>query len=91
MPILSGDPYFSPLVAEDLSELPPAYVVACEYDTLRDENLQYVERLREAGVKTHLNFVKGGWHGIALKFPNAKLKRGDEISQEMAEFILDNV
>ena len=58
-----ADPLNFPLMAEDLSNLPPAYVQASEYDTLRDDALLYAGRLEESGNKVVLDYQKHGWHG----------------------------
>ncbi len=51
-----------PLQEPDLTGLPPAYVVTCEFDILRDEGELYAHRLMEAGVSTTLRRVPGGAH-----------------------------
>lgn len=36
------DPYVAPLMADDLSGLPEAYMLSCQNDVLRDENHLYL-------------------------------------------------
>ncbi len=54
----------SPLRARDHSGLPPAYVVTCGFDPLRDEGRAYAERLRAAGVAVTYECFAGMVHGF---------------------------
>jgi acetyl esterase len=48
------NPKASPLLSHDFAGLPPAYVMLAGFDPLHDEGMQYVEKLRAAGVKVEL-------------------------------------
>jgi acetyl esterase len=51
------DPRASPLLADDLSRLAPAFMMTAGFDPLRDEGRAYAERLRAAGNEvTHRNY-----------------------------------
>lgn len=45
-----SNPYVSPLLAEDLSGLPPATIITAQIDPLRSDGEEYAARLQEAGV-----------------------------------------
>jgi acetyl esterase len=65
-PADAADPLASPLLAGDLSRLPPAFVVVAGFDPLRDEGRAYAEKLRAAGVATELVCMEGQMHGFLL-------------------------
>ncbi|MBX8494140.1 alpha/beta hydrolase [Pseudomonas cichorii] len=54
----------SPLLAEDLSGLAPAFIVTCGCDPLEDEGRAYSKRLHEAGVTVTDSHFAGQIHGF---------------------------
>jgi acetyl esterase/lipase len=68
-------PYAAPARAEDLTGLPPAYVTTCEFDPLRDEGLNYAQRLIQAGVPTEVHHYPGTFHGSTMIADAAVSKR----------------
>jgi acetyl esterase len=64
-----SDPRISPLLADDLSGLPPALVLTGGFDPLRDEGAQYAEALAAAGVPVDHRQFGSLVHGFANFFP----------------------
>lgn len=58
------DPRVSPLLAEELSGLPPALVVTAGFDVLRDEGRAYAAALAAAGNTVALHEVESQAHGF---------------------------
>lgn len=56
------EPYASPLFDQDLSGLPPAWIMSCEFDKLRDDGVVYADALRDAGVAVQSEVLAGHVH-----------------------------
>jgi acetyl esterase len=63
--------YASPSHRQDLSALAPAYVETAEFDPLRDEGIEYAQRLGDAGVAVDLNTTQGTVHGYEPAAPES--------------------
>lgn len=58
------NPYAVPARAKNLSNLPPAQIVAAEFDPLRDEAKDYADRLKDAGTSVNYHCYRGLVHGF---------------------------
>ncbi|MCX5561385.1 alpha/beta hydrolase [Streptomyces sp. NBC_00038] len=77
------DPLVSPLLAHDLTGLPPAVITAAEYDPLADDALRYAERLRQAQVPcTHTEYpgLLHGAHHMTALLPVAQRWQDDVVA-----------
>lgn len=63
------DPLSSPIfrTIEDLRGMPPAWILTCEVDSLRDEGEEYAHKLMSAGVEVVGKRVYGYRHGFFMK------------------------
>jgi acetyl esterase len=68
-------PYAAPARATDLSGLPPATVLVEDLDILRDEGVDYANRLNNAGVRTELHVYPGTFHGHFGMVPEAAVSQ----------------
>lgn len=64
--ITDKEEYVSPILANDFTGLPPAFIEISEYDSLYDEGKNYAEALREAGIPVELSEIKGSIHGFDI-------------------------
>jgi acetyl esterase len=74
-------PMASPILADDLSGLPPALIQVAEYDPLRDDGIRYARALEHAGNRVRLTEYVGMPHGY-FSFPT--VIRGS-VRQALAE------
>ena len=57
------NPYFSPILAKDLSHMPETLILTAEFDPLRDEGEEYGKRLKEANNYVEIHRIPDALHG----------------------------
>ncbi|MGD9704545.1 MAG: alpha/beta hydrolase fold domain-containing protein [Acidimicrobiia bacterium] len=88
-----SDPRASPLRAGDLSNLPPALVVTCQFDPLRDEGIAYADAMEAAGVPVRRLSARGHIHtsltmvDVILSGAGARAEMGDALRQFFASSV----
>ncbi|KAL8198543.1 UNVERIFIED_CONTAM: hypothetical protein K2H54_015573 [Gekko kuhli] len=82
---------FSSIFAEDhvIKQLPETFIVTCEYDVFRDDNLLYKKRLEDCGVKVRWFHAEQGFHGVINLADNGifTFPAGVEIVDSIIDFV----
>ena len=68
-------PYAAAIRAEDLSNLPPAYIPVGSLDLFLQENIEYARRLIAADVKAELHVYPGAYHTFDKFAPTAAVSQ----------------
>lgn len=75
----ASQPYASPLLENDLSDLPPACFISAECDPLLDQALMYAAKLEDFGVKVDYHLKTGMIHGFINRPYQKTFEAFDEI------------
>lgn len=67
--------YAAPSRAGDLTGLPPAYTCVGQLDPFRDETIDYVARLAQAGVDVEFQLYPGCYHAFEHVVPDADISQ----------------
>lgn len=68
-------PCAAPARADDLTGLPAACIIVGDLDLFLDEDIDYAQRLLQAGVPTELHVYPGAIHGFDVLAPDASISR----------------
>jgi acetyl esterase/lipase len=67
--------YAAPTRADNLSGLPPTYTCVGQLDPFRDETIDYVARLAQAGVEVEFHQYPGCFHAFEHIVPEAEISQ----------------
>ncbi|XP_071838882.1 arylacetamide deacetylase-like [Apostichopus japonicus] len=85
------DRRFSPLIEEDFSDLPPALIQTCGFDSLHDDGVIYANRLKEAGVEVKSVNYQDGFHGIFSYQGSGRFATANKMMDEVISFTKQNL
>ena len=84
-----SNPKASPLLSDDLSNLPPTLVVTAEFDPLRDEGVAYAEALATSGNEVRQLAMRGHIHtsigGVGMFLSSAGARA--EVASALAGYL----
>lgn len=64
-------PYFSPAQAKNVQGLPPTFIAVGDLDLFVNEDIDYANRLIQAGVPTELHVIPGVVHAFEMLNPDS--------------------
>lgn len=86
-----NDPRVSPILIRDFKGMPPALIIAAEYDPIRDGVREYAKRLIDAGISVQYAQFANTVHGfISLGTPRDKALRAVSATGTYVRSILDD-
>lgn len=74
-PGAQASPYAAATRADDLANLPPAYICVGSEDLFRDEDIAYAQRLIAAGIACELAVFPGLYHGGDMFVPKSRISK----------------
>lgn len=73
--------YAAPTRADDVSDLPPAFVEVGSAEMFRDEDVEYASRIWATGGHAELHVWAGAYHGFDVFAPDSELARAAKASR----------
>ncbi len=67
-----SDPLAAPLLAQDVTHLPPTFIAVAEHDPLRDDGYAYADKLSAAGVDVAFDSGAGLIHSYLRAVPSSQ-------------------
>ncbi|MEL1136278.1 alpha/beta hydrolase [Desulfitobacterium sp. THU1] len=77
-------PYASPSLLKDYKGLPPAVVSVGQLDLFRDETINYVQALQQAGVQAELHVYPGCYHAAEAFGANTEIVKRNQANHKVA-------
>jgi len=73
--------YASPSLNEDYNGFPPTISFVGDLEPFYDENIAYIEALKEAGITVKFKIFKGGYHGFEIGSPESTMGKAGNAFQ----------